>query len=203
MKSKACVQEQVPWPSTYWELSSRKEWGRGTIRKPHGLKPPLLCFCIRGRQCALCPWVGSGTLLRLSPRPAVNLKWRRSRETATGGRVTHRSFSLLLWIFIFPLPHDDTSPFSSASLAHILHQPPIICRLYLEKHCRRSRVEGQEVFQNSIRSTHGTSHDWLALKLAWKISTSTLVKHTQMQLFFFSLYCNSQQRPFIFRTPWF
>lgn len=107
-------------------VATRRQHHEGTNSKARDRKPSMSVCCIQGSQCAPCPWVGSGTLLCLSPRPAVNLKWRRSWETATGGRVTHRSLSFLLWIFIFPLPHDDTSSFSF-SLTYTYTSPPCHC----------------------------------------------------------------------------
>lgn len=63
-----------------------KEWKnkQECTRREDG-KPGMAVFCIWGSQCALCPWVGSGTLLHLSPRPAVNLKWRRAEERRLEG----------------------------------------------------------------------------------------------------------------------
>lgn len=156
------------WKNRFWRrVVTRWQHHEGTNGEARDRKPGITVFCIWGRQCALCPWVGSGTLLRLSPRPAVNLKRRRSWEKGTGGRVTHCSLSFLLWIFIFPLPHDDTSPFSF-SLTYMNTSPasrPLFAYFLLRNAAGGVGSRGQEVFQNWIQSTHGMSDVRLALKV--------------------------------------
>lgn len=85
-------------------------------------------FCIWGCQCALCPWVGSDTLLHLSPRPTVNLKWRKTEKQTLEGKwhiVVSPSCSGYLYLHCPVTLHS----FPSTSLTLIPRHP--YWRIYL------------------------------------------------------------------------
>lgn len=154
----------MPWSSPLGEVRLKKrERGDKIMKEQTGMHKT---FCIWGSQCALCPWVGSGTLLHLSPRPAVNLKWRRAEKQRLEGEW-HIAVSPSCSGYLYShCPTMTLHPFPSASLIRILHQPPIVYLLSLEDAAGGVVSEGQEVSQKSIQSTHGRSDgDWLALKV--------------------------------------
>lgn len=139
----------MPWSSPHGEVRLRKgnevtkecKNKQERTRREDG-KPGMTVFCIWGSQCALCPWVGSGTLLHLSPRPAVNLKWRRAEEQRLEGEW-HIAVSPSCSGYLYShCPTMTLHPFPSASLIRILHQPSHCLPTLSGERCSRSCVWG-------------------------------------------------------------